>query len=65
MGVIFAFLRIPDKVVTFLQKLSLEKMLTDGLGEIGYYLLGVAFFAVMGYALYRAGTSKEKPISSF
>jgi putative OPT family oligopeptide transporter len=62
MGVIFAFLRIPDKVVTFLQRLSLEKMITTGLGENGYYLLGVVFFAGMGYALYRAGTAKEKAI---
>jgi OPT family oligopeptide transporter len=58
MGVIFAFLRIPDKVVAFLQRISLEKTLTAGLGEIGYYLLGVAFFAVMGYALYRAGVQR-------
>jgi hypothetical protein len=60
MGVIFAFLRIPDKVVAFLQRISLEKTLTAGLGEIGYYLLGVAFFAMMGYALYRAGVQREK-----
>ncbi len=65
MGVIFAFLRIPDKVVAFLMRLSLEKTLTTGLGETGYYLLGVAFFAVMGFALYRAGVAKEKAISSF
>jgi OPT family oligopeptide transporter len=60
MGVIFAFLKIPDKVVEFLKKLSAENALVTGLGQTGYYLLGVAFFAVMGYALYRAGISKQK-----
>jgi putative OPT family oligopeptide transporter len=62
MGVIFAFLRIPDKVVAFLAKLSLEKTMINGLGETGYYLLGFAFFAAMGYALYRAGVAKDKGI---
>ncbi len=60
MGVIFAFLKIPDKVVEFLKRLSAEKAMMAGLGETGYYLLGLAFFAVMGYALYRAGISKQK-----
>ncbi len=62
MGVIFAFLKIPDKVVAFLAKLSLEKTMLNGLGETGYYLLGFAFFAVMGYALYRAGVAKDRGI---
>jgi putative OPT family oligopeptide transporter len=60
MGVIFAFLRIPEKVVVFMQRLSVEDVLRAGLGEVGYYLLGVAFFAVMGYVLYRYGVSKKK-----
>ena len=63
MGVIFAFLRIPAKVVAFMEHLSLEKALTSGLGETGYYLLGVVFFAIMGYALYRAGVSKQQPVA--
>ena len=53
MGVIFAFLNIPDKVVLFLRKLSLEETLTKNMGEMPYYLLGVAIFAIMGYVLYR------------
>ena len=60
MGVIFAFFRISDKMVAFLNKLSLEKLLSSGLGETGYYLLGFAFFALMGFFLYRAGVSKQK-----
>ena len=63
MGVIFAFLRIPATVVTFLSRLSLEKVLTLGLGQTGYYVLGVACFAIMGYALYRAGVSRQQPMA--
>lgn len=61
MGVIFAFLQIPDKVVAVLQKLDLEHWLTSGLGETGYYLLGIIFFIGMGYALYRAATKEDGP----
>src|ERR1700722_17487179 len=60
MGVIFAFFRISDKMVAFLEKLSLEKLLSSGLGETGYYLLGFAFFGLMGFFLYRAGVSRQK-----
>jgi OPT family oligopeptide transporter len=60
MGVIFAFLRRSDTVVGFMNRLSLEKILTTGLGETGYYLLGFAFFALMGFFLYRAGVSRQK-----
>ncbi len=60
MGVIFAFLKRSDTLVGLMDRLSLEKMLTTGLGETGYFLLGFAFFAMMGYALYRAGVSKQK-----
>src|SRR5882762_4600691 len=62
MGVIFAFLNIPDKIVAFLKKLSLEGAMTGALGETGYYLLGVVFFALMGYALYRAAIAKEQTL---
>jgi hypothetical protein len=37
-----------------------EAWMRGGMGETGYFLLGFAFFAVMGYALYRAGVSKQK-----
>jgi putative OPT family oligopeptide transporter len=62
MGVLFAFLNIPEKAKEIIGKLSLEKMLTGGLGQAGYYLLGVACFGIMGYALFRTGISKEKPV---
>jgi OPT family oligopeptide transporter len=62
MGVIFAFLSVPQSVVAFMDRLSVEKRVTAFLGENGYYLLGFAFFAVMGIALYRAGAAKDKPV---
>jgi uncharacterized oligopeptide transporter (OPT) family protein len=60
MGVIFAFLNIPDKVVEFLKKLSLEDSLKGALSQNGYYGIGVAFFVLMGYILYRVAISQEK-----
>src|SRR3984957_19383608 len=63
MGVIFAFLHIPAAVVSFLERLSVENAMKAGLGETGYYLLGVVFFAIMGWLLYRAGVAKSKPLT--
>jgi uncharacterized oligopeptide transporter (OPT) family protein len=62
MGVIFAFLNIPDKVVAFLKKLSLEGAMTSALGQNGYYLVGIVFFAIMGYVLYRTAIAKEESV---
>jgi OPT family oligopeptide transporter len=62
MGVLFAFANIPEKVKHFIGTVSLEKTLTDGLGQTGYYLLGVLFFAIMGYALYRTGVQRGQAI---
>jgi OPT family oligopeptide transporter len=64
MGVIFAFLHIPATVVAFLDRLSVENAMKSGLGETGYYLLGVVFFAIMGWLLYRAGVAKSKPLDA-
>jgi len=60
MGVIFAFLNIPDRVVVWLKKISLEPALLKSLGEPGYFLLGILFFALMGWALYRSGLKKTE-----
>jgi len=64
MGVIFAFLKVPKSTGDFIKGLSVEKGLTALLSENGYYLLGFAFFAVMGYALFRAGITRGGAISS-
>ena len=60
MGVIFAFLKISPTTIAFLDRLSMENWMRSSMGETGYFLLGVVFFAIMGYALYRAGASKQK-----
>ena len=60
MGVIFAFLRIPEKVNDFIKGLSMEHFMIRSFGEYGYYFIGLLFFVVMGYALYKAGTTKEE-----
>jgi len=61
MGVIFAFLGVNKSISDFLKKLSLEESLSKALSQNGYYALGVVFFAVMGYILYRVAVSQEKP----
>jgi OPT family oligopeptide transporter len=64
MGVIFAFLKVPQATVAFMDRLSVENSLTGLLGQDGYYILGFVFFAVMGIFLYRAGATKVEPIAS-
>jgi len=59
MGVIFAFMNIPQSVVNGMKKLSAEDYLTGAMGHTGYYILGSVCFLLMGYTLYRIGTRKE------
>ena len=40
--------------------LNLEHDITGALGQGGYFILGVAFFALMGFVLYRIATSKRR-----
>ena len=58
MGVIFALLRIPRATDRFIGNMSIEKSLLGAIGENGYYLIGLAFFALMGWMLYRNGMKK-------
>ena len=60
MGVIFAFLGVNKNIGDFLKKFSLENSLSGALSQNGYYVLGIAFFAVMGYVMYRVAISQEK-----
>jgi OPT family oligopeptide transporter len=62
MGVIFAFLSVPQSVVAFMNRMNLTNAMKGLLSEDGYYLLGFAFFALMGLALYRAAIRKDEPI---
>jgi putative OPT family oligopeptide transporter len=63
MGVTFAILNIPPGVAAFLKKLSIEKWMTEHLEESGYYLIGIAFFALMGWMLYRNGMKKTTELT--
>jgi len=60
MGVLFAFLQIPESTANFLGKLSAEHFLVENMGEIGFFILGLAFFALMGWMLYRNGMKKTE-----
>lgn len=61
-GVIVAFLSASDKVNEGLKNVNAEHGIADSLGGEGYKWLGVAFFALMGFILYRVAVSKTKKI---
>jgi OPT family oligopeptide transporter len=58
-GVIIAFIAGSDSGDKFLKHISLEEILSNSfLGVNGYYLLGVLFFAFMGWMLYKTALKK-------
>jgi len=59
-GVLVAFLFANDRINAALTKWSAEHGLTGSLGGEGYKWLGVAFFALMGYTLYRIAIAKSR-----
>lgn len=59
-GVFVAFLQASGSTNKFLQKVNMEHSLTGSLGTGGYYVLGVIFFALMGFTLYSIGIKKNK-----
>lgn len=59
-GVLVAFLFANNTIKQFLGKFSIEENLTNSFGQIGYYLIASAFFALLGYILYRVGVKKDK-----
>jgi len=61
-GVIVAILSVNEKVSAGLEKANAEPGITHSLGGEGYKWLGVAFFALMGFILYRVAVSKRKTI---
>ena len=63
-GVLVAVLSVNENVAASLQSISAEHGLSNLLGDGGYQILGVLFFAVMGYALYRIGRQKQAPIDN-
>lgn len=60
MGVLFAMLNIPEGIANSLGKLSVEHALTGSIGTVGYYFVGLLFFAIMGWMLYKNGMKKSK-----
>jgi len=58
-GVIIAFVSGSSGGERFLNKVSMEHGLSGILGTGGYFLLGVLFFALMAFMLYRVATSKK------
>lgn len=63
-GVLVAFLSASDKINTGLAKVNAEHKLSEVLGGEGegYKWLGVAFFALMGFILYRIAVGQKKTI---
>lgn len=62
-GVLIAFLSAPDSTQNFLKSVSAEHGLSHALSSNGYFLLGVLFFALMGYTLYRIGIKKTEKLT--
>ena len=54
-GVLIAFLAGSDAGSRFLAAVNMEERLLHLIGESGYYVLGVIFFLMMGWILYRVG----------
>ena len=59
-GVIVAILSVNESISSGLGKVNAEEKLTESLGVDGYKWLAVAFFALMGFILYRVAISKRK-----
>ena len=57
-GVIVAILFAVPAVSAVVEKLSVEHGMKAALGETGFFILGVAFFALMGSTLYRVALKK-------
>lgn len=58
-GVIVAILFSIDSVNNLVKHWSMEAGLSNALGETGFFLLGVLFFALMGYTLYRVAKKPD------
>lgn len=61
-GVLIAFISAPDSTQSFLQSINMEHGLSNLLGQNGYFFLGIAFFAIMGFILYRIGVQKTEAL---
>src|SRR5205814_6385592 len=57
-GVIVALLSVNENVFNGLERINGSHALTAALGEGGFMLLGAAFFAFMGWVMYRVAVKK-------
>ncbi len=57
-GVIVAFLMVNDDINNWIARISLDSPISGLLGHGTYQLIGVAFFALMGWLLYRQAMKK-------
>lgn len=60
LGVVFALLSRIPAVDSWMKSVSAESGLTSALGEGGYYVVGVLFFALMGFVLYKLAVNRKK-----
>jgi putative OPT family oligopeptide transporter len=58
-GVLVAILSSIPSINNRIGRWSAEHGLVNGLGDLGYKFLGVAFFLLMGYILFKIGTKKS------
>lgn len=57
-GVVIAFIVGSDSGEKLMQKISMEESISHGIGTNMYYLMGVLFFAAMGWILYKTAMKK-------
>lgn len=60
-GVVVALLSIPPEIYDFLKSISCEPKIVAAIGQGGYEILGVIFFAIMGIVLYNIAI-KPSPV---
>lgn len=53
-----------DNIAARLQSLSAEHGLANALGQAGYDIMGVLFFALMAWLLYKTALKKNPPIDT-
>ncbi len=61
-GVIVALLSVNSNIYNFLAKINSEHFISGIIGKGGYEILGVLFFALMGYILYKVSRKPQTKI---
>ncbi len=61
-GVIVALLSVNDNIFNFFKSISTEGFLTGILGDGGYAILGVIFFGLMGWILFKVSRKPQTKI---